>query len=82
MGLDVLYDSGISSRGKIVAHDESGDREGIKTGAVLNLIGDAIHNFTDGMAMHQLSMSENIGRSVTIAVLCMKSLMSWGISQY
>merc|ERR1719498_2201865 len=47
-----------------------GTEKGIKTGAVLNLIGDAIHNFTDGMAIASaFLMSENIGRSVTIAVL-------------
>jgi len=47
-----------------------GEDKGIKTGAVLNLIGDVIHNFTDGMAISSAFLiSESVGRSVTIAVL-------------
>jgi len=71
VGLDVLY--GILAFllvEKMLHMMKVGTEKGIKTGAVLNLIGDAIHNFTDGMAIASaFLMSENIGRSVTIAVL-------------
>ena len=71
VGLDVLY--GILAFllvEKMLHNMDVGTDRGIKTGAVLNLIGDAIHNFTDGMAIASAFLiSEPIGRSVTLAVL-------------